>query len=138
MDTVQFPVYTPITQQTAGGRQVTAGAGGQANVALTNVSSLNYDQGLMKRLIMTCSAAPTGAGAITIKDASAGNTLFILDVTTSIAAGTVLSFTFDVPLRAALPVGANPGAAFHVDMAANTGTWRFFIDGYYAQFNSLS
>ena len=138
LNTVQPVLLAPISQQTAGGRQVIAGAGGQTNVALTLVSGSNFDRGLMSRLIMVCSATPTAGGAISIKDSSAGTVIFIVDVTTAMVVGTVLQFPFDVPLRAAAPVGINPGAAFHVDLAANTGTWRFFIDGFYAQNNYLS
>lgn len=138
MEPVQLITPTPITQQTAGGRSVAAGAGGNTNVALTNVSATNFDRSLMSGLIMVCVAAPTANGTITILDASGGNVIFNFDASTTFAIGQTFNFRFDgAPLRGAAPVGSAPGAAFHVTLPANTGTWRFFIDGYYAQNNSL-
>jgi hypothetical protein len=124
-------VQTPLTQQTAGGRQVAAGGGGQTNVALTVAPSAT-NTSLMGGLTMVCSVTPTAGGTISIKDKNAGTVLFIVDVVTAMVAGTVLNFPFSTALR------SQDGTAFVVDMAVNTGTWRFFISGFSTLTSSLS
>jgi hypothetical protein len=140
-------VLTPLVQATAGGVSQAAGGAGVTNVALTvatagpvapAVTTLTNQRQLMQRLIMQCSAVPTANGLISIKTSSGGVVIFQVEAQTTMAVGTQLSYVFDTPLRTVSDVGLVGGFSFVVDMAVNTGTWRFFVDGFQADTTTLS
>lgn len=143
----QVVAWTPLVQATAGGVTQAAGVGGQSNIALTVATAgpvapaaqtLTNQRQLMQRLIMQCTAAPTANGVIAIKDKSGGTVLFNVEAQTTMAVGTKLEFPFDTPLRTISDTALAGGFSFVVDMAVNTGTWRFFVVGFQADNSSLS
>lgn len=138
---------TALVQATAGGVSQAAGGGGSTNVALTAATpapvapatqTVTNQRQLMARLIMQCTAVPTANGLISIKDKSGGVVLFLVEAQTTMLAGTQLNFPFDVPLRTVSDTALAGGFSFVVDMAANTGTWRFYVVGFSADNSSLS
>lgn len=139
----QVVAWTPLVQATAGGVSQAAGGAGVSNIALTVATppatlTLTNQRQLMQRLIMQCTAVATANGVVAIKDKSGGTVLFNVEVQTTMAVGTQLSFVFDTPLRSVSDTALVGAFSFVVDMAVNTGTWRFFVVGFAADNASLS
>lgn len=114
---------SPIVQQTAGGRSVAAGAGGNANVQLTNAPAAGQ-RSFIQQIIAQCTVVPTADGTITFLDGTGGTVLFNMEAETSNPVGTQQRFVFNTPIPTSVITGV------FVTLPANTGTWRFYIDGY--------
>jgi hypothetical protein len=110
---------TPIAQATAGGTSFTPG-----NDTAISAAAAAGERHYIKRLRLQCSAVPTADGLITVKDNTGGTVIFNIQAETAMAAGTQLDFVFDTPLPSAT------AGTLVVDAAANTGTWRIYVDGY--------
>jgi len=112
---------TPLTQSTAGGTLVAAGA---VNTALTAVAGAS-EKLHVQRVHMQCTVAPTVDGVITIQDSLGGGIILNVEAVTTFAKGQQLDFEFLTPVKL-----ANAASGVAVSAPANSGTWRYFVDGF--------
>jgi len=109
---------TPIGQAAAGG--VSAGPG---TTVLTNVPAANNAH-IVQHIRMQCSAAPAADGTISIQDTN-GNVIFVAEVVATFVKGQQIEAFFDTPKKT-----LSDAVAVQAVAAANTGTWRYYIDGF--------